>query len=281
MKTRTAFEPCSPPRMGVPAIWCALMAMLLSISAAAAPQLPDFTYQGFLRQNGAPVSGDFDFTYSLYDAISDGNQVGVTVSIPSFPVVDGVFTQSLAFPGAFDGTQLWLEVTVNGVPVLPRQAVSTTPVAQFTLSGSTSGPAGGDLSGSYPNPTIANLAITNAKLASDSVSSSKIAPDAVTTNAIADDAVTLSKTVGGRATGTITISLSGGTCFDGQVSGVTGAEIGDIVVFNMRSSATVASNILIWPIKVSVPGSVYTRFCNVGSTPQSFTNEGVIIQTFR
>lgn len=121
-----------------------ILAGVLAFAGAAhaqVAQLPDFTYQGRLQQNGQPASGSFDLTFTLYDAAVGGNVVGTPINEPQYPVVDGLFTVSLAFTGAFNGQQRWLQVSVNGQPLLPRQAVSTTPVAQFALDGNP-GPSG-------------------------------------------------------------------------------------------------------------------------------------------
>jgi hypothetical protein len=118
-----------------------LIALPYANTTTHAAQSTAFTYQGNLSASGHPASGSFDLTFTLFNAATNGTSIGTPISVSQFPVVAGLFTIDLDFPGAFTGQQLWLEVSVGGQALTPRQPVNTVPVAQYALTG-TAGPAG-------------------------------------------------------------------------------------------------------------------------------------------
>lgn len=244
-------------------------ACLLPGTARAAPQLPDFTYQGRLTQNGAPANGSFDLQFQLFTEAVGGVQVGPTLDEPDFPVSDGLFTVALAFPGAFAGEQRWLQVTVEGQVLLPRQAVSTAPVAQFALSGSVTGPAGGDLTGSYPNPVIAPSAVTSAQIANGTIG----------TVDLANGSVTLAKIAGGGNASAISGNLTAGLCASASFN-VTNAQPGDLVLFSWGATAVVPTFLVGHGHRVETAGQAVVRLCNHGSTSISFSAP-VVVRTMR
>src|SRR5215472_11613445 len=107
------------------ALAAAVLMLFAQSDFAVTPQSTAFSYQGTLRSNGQPANGSFDLTFKLFDAETGGNQVGSTITMLAFPVTNGVFTTDLDFPGAFTGNQTWLEVTVAGQTLTPRQPVNT------------------------------------------------------------------------------------------------------------------------------------------------------------
>jgi len=113
---------------------------LANVVAPAEAQSLDFVYQGLLQDHGHPANGNYNLEFTLWDAQTGGNPFGDPIDEVSWPVVDGAFSINLAWPGAFDGTQRWLQVKVNGL-VLERTPVGTVPVAQFALNG-IAGPVG-------------------------------------------------------------------------------------------------------------------------------------------
>ncbi|MBI1825362.1 MAG: hypothetical protein HY287_13600 [Planctomycetes bacterium] len=66
-----------------------------------------FTYQGQIKDSGIPVNGTVGLTFKLFDAVSNGNQQGNTLTFNGQAVVDGLFTVALDF--GFNNT-LWFDV---------------------------------------------------------------------------------------------------------------------------------------------------------------------------
>jgi len=118
-----------------------LMMCVAKVSEAE-PMGTAFTYQGRLLDANDVANGLYDFEFELYDAPSDGNQLGSTIDINDLDVIDGYFTVVLDFnePNAFNGEARWLEIGVrpgdsndpNDFVVLsPRQEVTPTPYAIY------------------------------------------------------------------------------------------------------------------------------------------------------
>ena len=113
-------------------------------AAASAPLSTGFTYQGRLTDGGSPANGDYDFQFKLFDAASDGTQVGSTVTVGDHTVTGGLFTVQLDFGGAFTGDARYLEIGVRPgrstgayTTLSPRQPLTATPYALSLRPGAT------------------------------------------------------------------------------------------------------------------------------------------------
>ena len=106
--------------------------------AAQTTQLTAFTYQGELRQNNQPVTGSADMVFTLYDAATAGNVIGMPISMTAagsnaVAVVNGIFTVTLDFGGPAFFTvgddARWLQVAVNNNVLSPRTPIENSPYA--------------------------------------------------------------------------------------------------------------------------------------------------------
>jgi len=105
-----------------------VLSACLCTSVALAQSETTFTYQGQLNQTGQPANGNFTLTFSLWNSLASGAQIGGDVVISPVTVVDGIFTVSLDFGAApFNGQNRWLEIEVNGQVLAPRQLISHSP----------------------------------------------------------------------------------------------------------------------------------------------------------
>ena len=83
-------------------------------AAGAAPVGTAFTYQGSLRDGGAPAQGTYDLEFTLYDAASGGSPVLPAAVVEDVAVELGLFTVPLDFgAGAFRGDARWLAIGVR------------------------------------------------------------------------------------------------------------------------------------------------------------------------
>src|SRR5262245_9640167 len=96
---------------------CVLTAGLLCVAGvthslcAQTPLGTDFVLQAQLQASGLPAVSNADFQFSLFDAVSGGNQIGSTLAKSNVALVNGIFSTSLNFgANAFKNEARWIEV---------------------------------------------------------------------------------------------------------------------------------------------------------------------------
>lgn len=150
-----------------------LIAVLAGISSG---QSTEFTYQGNLTSSGSAATGNHDFEFGLFDAISGGSQVGSTIAVNGVSVTGGIFSVKLDFGNQFPGTGRFLEIRVRTAgsgaftTLSPRQALNSAPYSIKSISAANadnantattaaniSNPLAGDVTGSQSTTTVVRL----------------------------------------------------------------------------------------------------------------------------
>lgn len=116
-----------------------VLAWMAGIGQMAA-QGTAFTYQGRLNAGSGQASGNYDLTFTLYDASTAGNVIAGPLTNSAVVVSNGLFTTTVDFgSGVFSGQPYWLQIGVitnGGTPpfdiLSPRQQLTPEPYAIFS-----------------------------------------------------------------------------------------------------------------------------------------------------
>ncbi|MFT4023210.1 MAG: hypothetical protein QM664_05430 [Flavihumibacter sp.] len=186
-------------------------------------QVPkQINYQGIARNAyGAPLSNQ---TVTIRVSIREGSPTGLAVYSEKRSVTTnqfGLFATAIGSEGASNlkgtlGEVNWSSASLKYIEVemdpkggdnfvsLGASPLTSVPFAFRAESASPVGSAGGDLSGSFPNPTVKDGAITGNKLAAGAVTADKIPDGSITAAKLAPGVVT-----GGSSTGAASGDLTG------------------------------------------------------------------------
>ena len=112
---------------------------LLGTANVPGPSANTVNYQGRLADDaGTPLDGSYGMSFALYDAPTNGNLVWGPEAHDAVPVTDGLFSVGLGsvtpIPTSTWNGDVYLEVTVGGETLEPRELIRSVPIAGMALT---------------------------------------------------------------------------------------------------------------------------------------------------
>ena len=118
----------------------ALLILMAGLDLQADTITSAFYFSDQLTVNGTAANGNYDFTFKLFNALTNGNLVAGPVTNLAVAVVSGSYTTVVDFgTNIFNGSNYWLEVAVRSsgpgtfTTLSPRLPILADPYASYAL----------------------------------------------------------------------------------------------------------------------------------------------------